>query len=156
MTDLNHVVVIGRMTRDLDETSFGYINTGTARLNVSIAVNRAVKRGEEWTDEVSYFDVTYWGKPAETIKPYLGKGKQIAVDGYLKQDRWEKDGQKHSKISIVANSIQLLGGKTDNGNGGNTTPQYTGGTFKPVNNQPAQAETYTGGPGDGFPEDIPF
>ena len=79
MTDLNHVVLIGRLTKDLgtDERSFGYVANGQARANVSIAVNRSRKNGEQWVDEVNYFDVTIWGKTAENLKPYLLKGKQI-------------------------------------------------------------------------------
>lgn len=92
MTDLNSVVEIGRLTRDISERDFAYTTTGKARLNLSIAVNRSEKRGGEWADKVSFFDVTVWGKTAENIKPYLHKGKQIAVDGYLDQQRWEKDG----------------------------------------------------------------
>src|SRR5574344_347312 len=116
--DMNHVFLIGRLTRDVgaDERSFAYVGNGQmARANVSIAVNHSVKKGDQWEDEVSYFDVTIWGKTAENLKPYLTKGKQIAVEGYLKQDRWEKDGQKNSRVSIVANTVQLLGGKADNG-----------------------------------------
>ena len=65
MTDLNHVVLIGRLTRDLgsDERSFGYVQSGQARANVSIAVNRSRKQADgSWGDEVNYFDVTIWGK----------------------------------------------------------------------------------------------
>ena len=113
MTDLNHVVIIGRLTRDLgtDERSFGYVANGQARANVSIAVNRSKKEGNDWVNEVNYFDIVIWGKTAENLKPYLTKGKQIGVDGYLKQERWEKDGQKKSRVIINANDIQLLGGK---------------------------------------------
>ena len=59
MTDLNHIVLIGRLTRDLgsDERDFGYLPNGQARANVSIAVNRSKKQGDEWIDEVSYFEV---------------------------------------------------------------------------------------------------
>lgn len=110
MTDINHVNLIGRMTKDLEDGSFGYTNTGTARANISIAVNRSRKNGDQWVDEVSYFEVTIWGKTAENLKPFLTKGKQIAVDGYLKQDRWEKDGKKNSRVVIVAETVQLLGG----------------------------------------------
>ena len=157
MTDLNHVVLIGRLTKDLgtDERSFGYVANGQARANVSIAVNRSRKNGDQWVDEVNYFDVTIWGKTAENLKPYLTKGKQIAIDGYLKQDRWEKDGQKMSKISIVANNVQLLGGKNDAQPGG--APK-----FQPSNNAAAggfqggySSESY-GDTGSDFPEDIPF
>ena len=159
MTDLNHVVLIGRLTQDLgsDERSFGYTNGGQARANVSIAVNRNKKNGEQWIEEVNYFNVTIWGKTAENLKPYLTKGKQICVEGHLKQDRWEKDGQKQSRISIVADSVQLLGGRSENS-------QSTGGAsrFQPVNN-PNQNSGYSnyqsepyGDTGNDFPEDIPL
>lgn len=115
MTDLNNIVLIGRLTRDCgsDEKSFGYIGNGTAKAVVSLAVNRSRKQGEQWIDEVSYFDVTIWGKTAESLKDKLVKGKQICVCGYLKQDRWEKDGRKQSKTNIIAESVQLLGGGKD-------------------------------------------
>ena len=64
MTDLNHVFLIGRLTRDLgsNEKDFGYVGNGQARANVSIAVNRSRKNGEQWIDEANFFDVTIWGK----------------------------------------------------------------------------------------------
>lgn len=143
MTDLNHVIEIGRLTRDISERDFGYTTGGTARLNLSIAVNRSEKRNGAWQDKVSYFDITVWGKTAENIRPYLHKGKQIAVDGYLDQQRWEKDGQKFSKVVIIADSVQLLGG---NENGQHSAPQ----TQQPAGDyQPA-------GSSDDFPEDMPF
>ena len=159
MTDLNHVVLIGRLTKDLgtDERSFGYVANGQARANVSIAVNRSRKNGDQWTDEVNYFDITIWGKTAENLKPYLLKGKQIAVDGYLKQDRWEKDGQKMSKVTIVANNVQLLGGKGDGGPVSSGAPK-----FQPNGNSASQGfggdyqSDSFGGTGSDFPEDIPF
>jgi single-strand DNA-binding protein len=139
MTDLNHVIEIGRLTRDISERDFGYTTGGTARLNLSIAVNRSEKRGGEWADKVSFFDVTVWGKTAENIRPYLHKGKQIAVDGYLDQQRWEKDGIKYSKVVIIADSVQLLGGNE-------SAPQAQ---------QPA-GDYQSAGSGDDFPENIPF
>ena len=137
MADVNKVILIGRTTHEIDERSFGYTTGGTARLNISIAVNRREKRNGEWADRVSYFDVTIWGKTAENIKAYLHKGKQIAVDGYLDQQRWEKDGQKYSKVCIIADNVQLLGGKNEGA--------------------PQQAQGYNdAGSGDDFPEDVPF
>jgi single-strand DNA-binding protein len=143
MTDINHVITIGRLTRDISERDFAYTTGGTARLNLSIAVNRSVKKNGAWTDSVSFFDVTVWGKTAETIKAFLYKGKQIAIEGYLDQQRWEKDGQKYSKVVIIADSVQLLGG---NENGHQSAPQAQ---------QPA-GEYQSAGSGDDFPEDIPF
>lgn len=143
MTDLNHVIEIGWLTRDISERDFAYTTGGTARLNLSIAVNRSEKRNGAWQDKVSYFDVTVWGKTAENIKPYLHKGKQIAIDGYLDQQRWEKDGVKYSKVVIIADSVQLLGG---NENGQQSAQQAQ---------QPA-GDYQSAGSGDDFPEDIPF
>lgn len=148
MTDLNHVAVIGRITRDLDEKAFAYLPNGTARANVGIAVNRSRKGADgQWADETSFFDVTIWGKTAENLKQYLVKGQQIAVDGFLKQDRWEKDGQKFSRVAIVANSVQLCGGR---GNGGGQSHQGKP-TFTPYGSMGPD-----GVDDDGFPEDIPF
>ena len=95
--DINKVIVIGRLTQTCGETqtSFGYLQNGTCKANITIAVNRNRKNGDEWIQETSYFDVTIWGKTAENLKPYLTKGKQIAVEGYLKQDRWEKEDRKN-------------------------------------------------------------
>ncbi len=164
MTDINHVVIVGRLTRDLgtDERSFAYLPSGQARANVSIAVNRSRKQGDQWVDEANFFDVTIWGKTAENLKPYLTKGKQIAVDGYLKQDRWEKDGQKQSRVSIVANNVQLLGGRSDGGQqSGGYTPRFTQGSAPQQNMGMAADSGYDmgqsyGGSDGGFPEDIPF
>lgn len=103
--DINRVIEIGRLTRDAEVT---YTPGGMAIAKFCIAVNRRVKNGDGWADEANYFDVQLFGKSAENLKPYLLKGKQVGIDGYLKQDRWEKDGQKFSKVSINANDVQLL------------------------------------------------
>ena len=165
MTDLNHVVLIGRLTQDLgsDERSFGYVGNGQARANVSIAVNRSKKSGDQWVEEANFFNVTIWGKTAENLKPYLTKGKQICVEGHLKQDRWEKDGQKQSRVTIVADQVWLLGGRGDNSQSGSS--QMAGGAprFQPASNA-GQNGGFNGGyssepygdTGSDFPEDIPF
>ena len=128
------------MTRDLDERAFAYTSNGKARLNISIAVND----GYGDNQYTSYFDVVVWGKTAENIKPYLGKGKQLCINGRLRQDRWESNGQKNSRVVIVAETVQLLGGR-DNGAG-------SGGNYQ----QPAQQQVPAYNNGGDFPEDIPF
>ena len=176
MTDINHVLVIGRLTKDfgVDPRTFFYTTGGTACAKVSIAVNRSVKQSDgQWTDEVSFFDVTIWGKTAENLKPYLVKGKQIAVDGYLKQDRWQKGGQNFSKVNIVANSVQLLGGGTSapesapapqnygrvqeayRNNLSQVPTRMQGNYMQPQTHQMPAAQQQFGG-GDDFPEDLPF
>lgn len=143
MTDLNQVVLIGRITRDIGERDYGYTPSGTARLNIGLAVNRSKKTGDEWKDEVNFFDITIWGKMAENLKPFLTKGKQISVVAHLQQDRWEKDGQKYSRVTIHADNVQLLGGKSDS----KDQAERDGGHYEPA---PAQDN------GGDFPEDIPF
>ena len=157
MTDVNHVVLIGRLTKDLssDERDFGYLPNGQARANISIAVNRSKKQGDEWINEVFYFEVAIFGKTAENLKPYLLKGKQIGVDGHLKQDRWkDQQGNNRSKISIVADNVQLLGGKNEDTTQ-NASGNYQQQSFTPKAN--TQYQTPPAPPSDDeFPEDIPF
>lgn len=121
MADVNRVIEIGHLTRDEE---IKYTPGGMAIGNVSIAVNRRVKKGQEWVDESNYFDVVIFGKQAESLQRFLTKGKQIAVDGFLKQDRWQdQNGANRSAVKIVANDIQLLGGK-DSGNSYNNDSSY--------------------------------
>ena len=107
MADVNKWIGIGRLTRDAE---LKYTTGGTAVSKLGIAVNKRVKKGDEWTESASFFDVTLWGKMAEGLNQYLVKGKQIAIEGELEQERWEKDGQAHSKVTITASNVQLLGG----------------------------------------------
>ena len=156
MQDLNDVNLIGRLTRDAEIAYVGQ----TAKSEISIAVNCSVKRNDQWTSEVSYFDVVVWGKTAENLRNFLQKGKQIAVHGYLRQDRWEKDGQARSRVYIVAENIQLLGSPDKNGsNGAKNTAGSSKGEFKQRSNTPPMYQDDYPGNGesiDDFPEDIPF
>lgn len=158
MTDLNEVILIGRITRDLDERSFGYLGNGNARANVSIAVNRSIKRGDNWEDEASFFDVTIYGKTAENLQPYLVKGRQIVVKGYLKQERWEKDGEKKSRLVIIADNVFLMGEKKADNNGDN--PRTIQARAKSPDEIARGVAAAFGGEiisgGEEFPEDILF
>ena len=158
-SDLNSVVLIGRLTRDAE---LSYLQNGNPVCKLGIAVNRSRKDGEQWISEANFFDVTLFGKSGESLKQYLTKGKQIAVQGALKQDRWEKDGQKFSKVQIVASNVQLLGGKSDgpssySGQGGSGYSSQGQGGFAP---RPAASgyvpQDDSSMAGSEFPEDIPF
>lgn len=164
-TDLNHVTLIGRLTRDAE---LKYTSAGFAISTFSIAVNRRRKNGEQWIEEASFFEVNLYGKSAESLKPYLVKGKQVAVDGELRQDRWEQDGQPRSKVVIAANNVQLLGGNAGAGGGasagGYSPAQPSRATYQPRgNSEPSGSQGYdpgayepSYGASDSFPEDIPF
>jgi single-strand DNA-binding protein len=122
MTDINRVVLIGRLARDV-ETKF--TAQGTAVSRFSVAVNRRVKSGSEWKEETDFFDIVLWGH--EGLSRYLVKGKQVAVEGELNQNRWEKDGVKHSKVEVIASGVQLLGGGQDQGGGSGERDAGSGG-----------------------------
>ena len=161
MEDINYVIIIGRLTRDAE---LKYTNSGLAVSSFSLAVNRRKRSGDNWEDEVSFFDLALFGKRAEALNQYLTKGQQVAVEGSLTQDRWEQDGNKRSKVKIIANNIQLLGGRGQGGGmqnssqggnyaqggmnqGGNYNGSQQGGgqKFQPDNNYSAD-----------FEDDIPF
>ncbi|MBO5137435.1 MAG: single-stranded DNA-binding protein [Spirochaetaceae bacterium] len=160
--DLNHVVLIGRLTRD---SELKYTTSGLAIANFSIAVNRRRKNGEQWIEEASFFEISLFGKSAETLKPYLVKGKQVAIDGELRQDRWEQDGQPRSKVVVVANNVQLLGGNSGGSASGYNSTQSSRSAYQPrggmepsVSTGGYDSESYdqSYGSSDSFPEDIPF
>lgn len=154
-TDVNSVILIGRLVSGAEENfrngkpRFGYVSSGSAKLDLTIAVNRARKTGESWSDEVSYVDFTLWGRQAEALKQYLTKGKQVAIEGHLRQERWEKDGQKFSRLSVVADNVQLLGG-------GRSTLGETGGESYASAPQSGYGEGFSSSSEEDFPEDIPF
>ncbi len=144
-SDINSVILIGRLTRDAE---MRYTNGGLAICKFSIAVNRNKRSGDQWTEEASFFDIDYFGKAAEAVHKYLEKGKQVAVQGELRQDRWEQDGQKRSKVAIAAQSVRLLGGS-----GSSSSSQSSGG----VRQGSKPFEQYNAGPGpEDFDDDSPF
>ena len=122
MKDINSVTLIGRVTHDVGDRDFSYLSNGSAKLKISIAVNDTKKDGDSYTDDPSFIDVEYLGKGAEAIKPYISKGSQVVVAGSLKQDRWEKDGQKHSRLYVKASYVQLVGGRKSNEGNATFTP----------------------------------
>ncbi len=112
MKDINYIILVGRVANEVIGSDLSYTNNGTACLKITIASNDSVKKGGSWEEEVSYFDVIIWGKSAEKLQPFLKKGKQLAVSGRLQQQRWKsKEGTNRSRIVVVAETVQLLGGR---------------------------------------------
>jgi single-strand DNA-binding protein len=164
--DINKVVLIGRLVRDAD---LKYTKAGSPVSKFSIACNKKRKQGEDWVDEVNYFDIVLWGRTAESLNQYLLKGKQIAIDGELKQERWQDRGagNNRSKVTVTALNIQLLGSGTMEGGedhyGGNSSGGYgtgKGGEYS-RSNLGGSAPSSRPGPqhpieDDGFTDDNPF
>lgn len=112
MTDLNTVILVGRLTKDLE---LKYTTNGMAVGTGSIAVNREAVRNSEKVKETSFFNFSMFGKIAESLKTYMVKGKQVVLQGALKQRIWnDENGGKHSVVEIIVENVQLLGGGSQN------------------------------------------
>jgi len=145
MADLNHFILIGRLTKDAAQPA-----GDRGPVKITLAVNRRVKHGDQWSEEASFFDLDYWHR---SILPFLVKGKQVAVQGEFKQDRWEQDGQPRSKIALVANNIQLLGGGQREAQQGQSKESRT---VPQQNTAKASSGTAESFGDDTFTDDIPF
>lgn len=146
MASYNRVVLMGNLTRDVE---LRYTPSGTAVTDISLAVNERIKKNDQWTDEVHFFDVTLWGRTAEIAGEYLSKGSPVLVEGRLKHDRWEQDGQKRSKVKIVGEKMQMLGSK-----GGGSSPGPHSGNRTAAPQTTAQpVTTPQGAPPD---DEVPF
>jgi single-strand DNA-binding protein len=118
MANLNKVMLIGNLTRDPE---IKYTPKGTAIADIGLAVNRnyTTESGEK-REEVTFIDVTLWGRVAEIVGEYCKKGRPLFVEGRLQLDTWDDKatGQKRSKLKVVGDNIQLLGGRETGGGGG--------------------------------------
>lgn len=172
MASYNRVILVGNLTRDPE---LRYIPSGMAVTDVGLAVNDRRKTATgDWVDEVTFVDVTVWGRQAETVSEYLTKGSPVLFEGRLKLETWEKDGQKHSKLKVVCERMQMLGGRGDKGGPGGDRPQ---GGSRPAQRGPSGGSQYNqsgppeysddmsppemsggggGGGGSGGGDDIPF
>ncbi len=108
MGNVNIVVLMGNLTRDPE---MKYTPQGTAVCDLSLAINYTRGKGDQKKDEVSYFDITAFGKTAENAAEYLKKGRSVIIEGRLQQERWEaQDGQKRSKVKVIAERVNFVGG----------------------------------------------
>ena len=113
MSNLNRVLLMGRLTRDPE---LRYTPQGTAVSEIGLAINREYTVGTERRKETTFVDVTLWKRQAEVVCQYLKKGSPIFVEGRLSFDSWEtQDGQKRSKLRVVAENFQFLGSRTEGG-----------------------------------------
>ena len=107
---INRVVLQGRLVRDPE---LKYANSGTAIGNFTVAVDRYAKAGEE--KKTDFIKVICFGKQAENVAKFLGKGSECAVEGSIQTGSYEKDGKKFYTTEVLANRVQFIGGKAQNG-----------------------------------------
>ena len=121
----NKVILMGNLTRDPELRS---TPSGQQVASFSLAVNRTWKNANgEQQEAVDYIDCNAWGKPGEIITQYMTKGSAILVSGRLQQRSWEQDGQKRSKVEIVVEDFNFVGGQG----------QGAGGSFNQTANEPS-------------------
>ena len=127
MASFNKVMIMGNLTRDPE---IKYTPKGTAIADIGLAVNRnyTTESGEK-REEVTFIDVTLWGRVAEIVGEYCKKGRPLFVEGRLHLDTWDDKttGQKRSKLKVVGENIQLLGSREGGAGGGGGTGGGGGG-----------------------------
>ena len=128
---INQVILMGNLTRDPELRT---TPSGQSVCSFSLAVNRSWQGSDGQTQEaVDYFDVTAWGKLGELVNQYLSKGRRCLVMGRLSQRSWEQDGQKRSKVEVVASDVTFLDGPGGGGSsvsGGTSSNTRTSSTPK--------------------------
>jgi single-strand DNA-binding protein len=149
MASYNKVILLGNLTR---VPELRHITSGMAVTDIGLAVND-VRKGTngEKIEEVTFVDITLWGRNAEIAAEYLTKGSPVLVEGRLKLDTWDADGQKRSKLKVVGEKLQLVGSRNDSqrGSGGS----YSQPPQRPQQNSQPPVEAYDDfGGGD----DVPF
>ena len=117
MADFNRVILMGRLTRDPE---LRYIPSGTAVAEFGLAVNDRRKNNQtgEWVEDTQFIDITLWARQAEIASEYLSKGSSVFIEGRLKFDKWEKEGQKHSKLRVIGEKMQFVGPRGAGGGAG--------------------------------------
>lgn len=165
MANVNKVMLLGNITRDLEVR---YTPKGTAVCDLGMAVNR-IRTGDngERIEEVTYVDVTLWGRQAELAGQYLSKGRSVFIEGRLQLDQWDdkQTGQKRSRLRVVGENMQFIGGQGQGGGGSSNAPsqaaQAPQQSSPPAQQQqssppPAQGGAAAADSFDNDTDDIPF
>lgn len=153
MIGINSVVIVGRLTRDIEINAVGHGGSEFSSGRFGIATNRRTRNSNgEYVDQAQFFEVRFSGKTMEAVSPYLKKGTQVGIQGELRQDTWEKDGQRRSLVYIHVSSLMLLGSKQDNNSGDSNSYQNNRFQNKQTSTKP-QYEDYNNN--NSFKGDIP-
>lgn len=153
MASYNRVILMGNLTRDL---VLRHTPAGTPVTEVGLAVHdRRKGQNGEWIDETTFVDVTFWGRTAEVAAEYLSKGSPVFIEGRLKLDTWEKDGQKNYKLRVICDRMQMIGSRGEGGGGprpsssGSAREEYAEARSASIDSDSGHGGGYSG-------DDIPF
>ncbi|MDH3716733.1 MAG: single-stranded DNA-binding protein [Planctomycetota bacterium] len=146
MASFNRVILMGNLTRDPE---LRYIPNGTAVTEFGLAVNDRRKNNQtgEWIEDTQFIEITMWARQAEIAAEYLSKGSPVFIEGRLKFDSWEKEGQKHSKLRVVGERMQFIGGRGEGGGSAKHSEQ------QPVESTATAPQVAAGPPSE---SDLPF
>jgi single-strand DNA-binding protein len=153
MASFNKVILLGNLTRDPEVR---YTPKGTAVTELGMAVNRVytAENGEK-REETTFVDVTLWGRTAEIAGEYLKKGRPVFIEGRLQLDTWDdkQSGQKRSKLKVVGEGLQLIGGRPGGGGAGGGGGDEEGGGSRSSRPAPPPRASAPSAPDD---DEIPF
>jgi single-strand DNA-binding protein len=155
MASFNRVILMGNLTRD---PQVKYIPSGTAVAELGLAVNRTWydKNTNQKKEDVTFVDVTLWGRTAEIAGEYLSKGRAVLIEGRLQMDTWQdkETGQNRSKLKVVAENMTMVGGRNDGGGsgggGGGGYQRSQSGGSSPMDNEGQDFSSGTHSPADSF------
>ena len=103
---LNHIVIMGRLTRDPELKAAA---SGTTVLTFGLAVNDRRKQGDEWVDVPNFFDCVMFGSRAEKLHGFLAKGRKVSIEGRLRWSQFDaKNGEKRSKVEILVDEVEIM------------------------------------------------
>ena len=129
MEDLNHVLIMGRLTNDATMGNVANIS----KLDFCVAYNTTKKNGNNYEDEVNFLNLSLWGKIAESLEKRMLKGVQVIVEGHLKQNRWtNQEGKQQSKLEVIVDKIKVISSgssKKNVENNGNDASMYEDASF---------------------------
>lgn len=155
MASFNKVILMGNLTRD---PQVRYTPGGAAVTDIGLAVNRTWfdKTSQQKREEVTFVDVTLWGRQAEVAGEYLSKGRSVLIEGRLQMDQWDdkETGKKRSKLKIVGENMTMVGGRSSG-------PSQGGGGGGQSFSEPSSAESFYDSPSANAPantpdDDVPF
>jgi single-strand DNA-binding protein len=153
MASYNRVILMGNLTRD---PQVRYTPSQTAVTDIGLAVNRVWydKVSNQKREDVTFVDVTVWGRQAEIAGEYLSKGRSVLIEGRLQLDQWEdKDsGQKRSKLRVVCENLTMVGSRQD-GQGQSRGP--SGGGAGGAGGRPAAPSQPDPDPSEQYYDDVP-
>lgn len=158
MASFNQVILLGNLTRDVE---LKHTPSNQAVANIGLAMNRQYQTREgERREEVTFVDCEAWGRQAEVMAQYLSKGRPVFIQGRLKLDTWQdKDGGNRSKLKVVVENFQFVGGRDGGAGGGAPSGAPSEGRREFQPSAPANTPPAAGGGGGHAPvgeDDIPF